>query len=120
MAPGTEGSSGVFRQPSQTAPKDGTSLEDRDGNKAPLRKESGNVTPFFPSPIYPTSVHPVISSLNSHQGLWEMGIFGDAAPSPCPLAASSQDPQFWGKNLSACRALSAIGRRVCFISSCTE
>ena len=49
-APGTEVSSGVLGQPSQTAPKDGSPpKEESDGNKAPLRKGSGNdVTPFFP------------------------------------------------------------------------
>lgn len=64
-----------------------------------LRKESGNATPFFPSPIHPTSLYPVICSLKSHQGLWEMGIFGDAAL-PLPLGCPCPGPLFWGPSPS--------------------
>lgn len=106
-APGAEVSSGVLYQPSQISP--------RDGKKAPLGKESGNVTPLFPSPIPSTSFHSVICLLNSHRRLWEMGIFGDAVFSPCPLAASGQDPCFWRIHpLPACRALTATGKHFAF------
>lgn len=79
------------------------------------------MTPFFPFPITSTSLHFVICSLNSHQGLWETGIFGDAAHSPCLLTAFGQDPYFGRTQpLSACRALTATGKQICFISSCTK
>lgn len=122
-APGTEASSEVLGQPSPMAPKDGPAPEEeeKDGSKAPLRTESGNVTSFFPSRTHSTSLHPAICSLNSYQELWEMGIFGDAAPSPCPLAASGQDPHFWGTHpLPACRALTAVGLLYCKLHQVTR
>lgn len=50
-----------------------------------------------------------------------MGIFGDAAPSPCPMAASGQDPHFWGTHpLRACTALTAVGLLYCKLHQVTR
>lgn len=66
-APATGVSSGVLGQPGRISPKGGSLAEDGDGKKAPLRKESGNLSSPLPSTH---SLHPGTCTRNTLSQGW--------------------------------------------------